>query len=88
MRTWTVNYTAKRKRVVYERQDVTVTFNELEYKETFGPIHRVGLDPMAIEQLAVEKGEKLLDDGAWEPYSADTETLDETDFEVKETTEA
>lgn len=87
-RTWSVSFTAKRKRVIYERQDVTVTFNELEHAELFDSSDSEGPDQMEIEQLAVEKGETLLDDGAWETYSADTETLDETGFEVKGTTEA
>ena len=84
MRTWTVSYTACRKLTRYQRQDMTVTFTEAEYEETFGKIPAAGLDGMEIEQLAVEKGELMLDADTWETYGDMVEMLDESDFDITE----
>lgn len=85
MRVWTVHYTARRKRTVYEAQRMTVTFTQKDYEKAFGPLSGDGLDQLAIEQLAVEKGEALLDVGLWERSPGEcNEALDESDFEVEE----
>jgi hypothetical protein len=82
-RQWTVSYTAKRKRTIYERQTVTVTVTEKQYYEMFGlPAPADPLTDDGIEMLAFEHGKS--DESAWTCYADDSEGLDEDDFEITE----
>lgn len=81
-RTWLVEYTARRKRIVYERQTVIVTVTGEQYAKTFGALPGLHVEDGDIEQLAVEHGEPLLEH--WVAYKDESEDLDEDNFEVVE----
>lgn len=88
-KTWTVSYTARRKRSIYERRTVTVQVTEEQYRQEFGDALKTEfIDPVEIEQLAIQREYDGLvpesDCGPWETYLKDAEDLNESDFEVEE----
>jgi hypothetical protein len=81
-RSWTVSYTAKRKRLTYEQQTVTVTVTDEQYRKFMFGGDPAEANQADIEQLAVEHGKPH--PLGWSCYSDDVESLDEADFEIVE----
>jgi len=79
---WTVTYTARRKRSVYERQTVTVKLTLDQYRTYFGEDYAPDEEPehLDLEMLAVEHGVPLA--LGWDCYLDDAEDLDPGDFEI------
>lgn len=77
----TVTLTLRRKRVIYERQHVTVQFTDEEARQGHRLPADAVLDRDEIEQFAIEQAEQQ-DDDRWEEESTNTEALDPSGIEI------